>query len=322
MKTPEKAHQELNNSSKSHKNSILPADTHIQDWLANIENKHTRRAYRIDLNDFMLFKGIEKSDQFKAVERSNIIAWRDFLTKQKISIRTIKRKMSAVSKFMDFLCDIKMLAINPSIGVQRPKLTANKGVTPAMNRLTVKDFLDSPFDETIKGLRDRAIIATLFYEGVRRGEIVRLKVKDIFDDSGVKVLRVFGKGNKVRENGMNLTTVRLIHKYFEKSGHNIDVEAPLFVPVGNRTKNQPNKHLDPQSIYDLVRYYVKKFSIELPEGFGVHGTRATAITNALMNGEDLNKVKEWAGHANIATTALYDKREHPPEDSPSHSVRY
>jgi len=53
---------------------------------------------------------------------------------------------------------------------------------------------------------------------------------------------------------MNLTTIRLIHKYFEKSGHNIDVEAPLFVAVGNRIKNQPNKHLDPQSIYDLMRY--------------------------------------------------------------------
>jgi integrase len=92
--------------------------------------------------------------------------------------------------------------------------------------------------------------------------------------------------------------------------------------VSNRTKNQRNKHLDPHSIYEIVLYYVGKLEEEFPKGFGAHGARAQAITNALKNGKDLNEVREWAGHANIATTALYDKREHPPEDSPSHSVRY
>ena len=71
-------------------------------------------------------------------------------------------------------------------------------------------------------------------------------------------------------------------------------------------------------IYKLVRGY----SAQLASEIGAHACRATAGTNALENGADIAKVKEWFGHANLATTQLYDRRKSRPEDSPTFKVAY
>ncbi len=71
-----------------------------------------------------------------------------------------------------------------------------------------------------------------------------------------------------------------------------------------------------------MRYYTRKIGIGEIEGSGVHSLRATAATNALDHEADIAKVQEWLGHANIATTRLYDKRKSRPEDSPTFKVAY
>jgi site-specific recombinase XerD len=70
-----------------------------------------------------------------------------------------------------------------------------------------------------------------------------------------------------------------------------------------------------------VQYYAKRVGVNI-EGFGAHSLRATAATNALDHEADIAKVQEWLGHANIATTRLYDRRKTRPEDSPTFKVRY
>ena len=71
-------------------------------------------------------------------------------------------------------------------------------------------------------------------------------------------------------------------------------------------------------IYKLVRGYAKKLGLEI----GLHSLRATAATNALEHEADISKVQKWLGHANIATTRLYDRRKSKPEDSPTFRVNY
>jgi len=75
-------------------------------------------------------------------------------------------------------------------------------------------------------------------------------------------------------------------------------------------------------VYKLVREYAQQVNIGNVEGFGVHSLRATAATNALDHEADIAKVQEWLGHANIATTRLYDRRKSRPEDSPTFKVQY
>ena len=73
-------------------------------------------------------------------------------------------------------------------------------------------------------------------------------------------------------------------------------------------------------IYKMVKYYAERVGVNI-EGFGAHSLRATAATNALDHEADIAKVQEWLGHANIATTRLYDRRKTRPEDSPTLKVR-
>jgi site-specific recombinase XerD len=74
-------------------------------------------------------------------------------------------------------------------------------------------------------------------------------------------------------------------------------------------------------VYKMVKHYAKRVGVNI-EVFRAHSLRATAATNALDHEADIAKVQEWLGHANVATTRLYDSRKTRPEDSPTFKVRY
>ncbi len=92
----------------------------------------------------------------------------------------------------------------------------------------------------------------------------------------------------------------------------------LFRPIRNNATGQLDKAITPDGIYKLVNVY----SAELGFAIGAHALRATAATNALDHQADIAKVQEWLGHANIATTRIYDHRRTRPEDSPTFKVAY
>jgi integrase/recombinase XerD len=105
-------------------------------------------------------------------------------------------------------------------------------------------------------------------------------------------------------------------------GHGQDPSAPLFRPVRNNLTNTLDEPMTTDGVYKVVQSYARKIGIGDIERLGVHALRATAATNALDHEEDIAKVQEWLGHANIATTRLYDRRKHRPEDSPTFKVAY
>ena len=84
------------------------------------------------------------------------------------------------------------------------------------------------------------------------------------------------------------------------------------------------KHLHPDAVYqNIVKHYGAMVGIKTDvHGFCVHALRATAATNALAHNADIANVQEWLGHANIATTRLYDRRQSRPEESPKFKVEY
>ena len=98
----------------------------------------------------------------------------------------------------------------------------------------------------------------------------------------------------------------------------------MFRPVRNNRTGELERSLNANSLYrNIVRKYgqVTGLNVEV-NGLCVHSMRATAATNALSHEADIAKVQEWLGHANVATTRLYDKRNHRPEDSPTFRVEY
>lgn len=294
------------------------------EWFANLPNDKTRRAYRRDVQDFAAFAGLQRPEDFRAVARAHLIAWRQHLEERKLAPASIRRKLAALSSLFDYLCERDAVGHNPADGVKRPKASHAEGLTPALSDAQARALLDAPPESTLKGIRDRAILATLLYHGLRREELCTLKVGDLHLREGVLHLRVDGKGGKTRFLPVAVEAARRIEAYLEKAGHRGDPDGPLFRPVRNNATGTLNKPLNPASIYhEVVRYYGRQLGIKADRrGLCVHALRATAATNALARGADLARVQGWLGHADIGTTRLYDKRDHRPEDSPSFKVDY
>jgi len=289
-------------------------------WFANIDNPQTRRAYQNDVQEFMGFTGIENPLQFRDVARAHVLAWRRDLERRALSGASIRRKLAALSSLFESLCEANAIQGNPVDGVKRPKLASAEGKTPAIGDHQARSLLLVADPTTLRGLRDRAILATLLYHGLRRAELCTLHVGDIQERRGVKHLQVHGKGSKIRYVPLHPGAADAISAYLEAAGHNEDRNGALFRPVSNNTRIA-TASITPDGIYKILAGYAKALRIDVA-GFGPHALRATAATNALDHGADIAKVQEWLGHANIATTKVYDRRQSRPEDSPTFKVVY
>ena len=297
----------------------VPAEV---EWFANIDNARTRRAYQIDLRDFMRFVGIDRPEQFRSVTRAHVIAWRTSLEKRELGGATIRRKLAALSSLFEYLCDNNAVTHNPVKGVKRPTVESYEGKTPALGDHEARKLLAAPQGDGIKAKRDRALLSTLLYHGLRREELCSLRVRDIMMRRGVPHLRVHGKGGKTRYLPLHPGTAELITDYLDELGHGGIPSAPLFQPVRNNRNGKIDKAMSTDGAYKVIRGYAEQVGIGNAEAFGVHSLRATAATNALDHEADIAKVQEWLGHANIATTRLYDRRKSRPEDSPTFKVQY
>jgi site-specific recombinase XerD len=293
------------------------------EWFTNLDNARTRRAYRLDLRDFTRFVGVEFPEEMRQVTRAHLIAWRTDLERRGLARSSIRRKLAAVTSLFDHLCEVGAVNHNPVWGVKRPKIETGEGKTPALSNSQARALLEAPPSDSLKGKRDRAILAVFLHHGLRCAELCGLRVGDLESRQGVPHLRVLGKGSKLRYVPAHPLALELIHDYLEASGHGHDLEGPLFRPVKNPAGDgRTERSLTHGAIYNRVLgKYAQAAGIDLAS-FGPHALRATAATNALDRGADLAKVQEWLGHANISTTRLYDRRRSRPEDSPTFRVAY
>lgn len=288
------------------------------EWFDNISSPATRRAYRNAVGDFMAFTGIVRPEEFRIVTRAHAIKWRDELVKRGLAGSSIRHRLAALSSLFEYLCERNAVTHNPVKGVKRPKVENAEGKTPALGDHQAATLLAAPADDSLKGKRDRAILSTLLFHALRREELCRLTVRDARQQRrGVPHLVVTGKGNKLRYIPLHAGTAGLIHDYLEAAGHGDDEKGPLFRPLRSRTGAQ-GAAITPDGVYKLLQHYSTLLGFRI----GVHALRTTAATNALDHGADIAKVQEWLGHANIATTRIYDRRRTRPEDSPTFKVRY
>ena len=148
-------------------------------------------------------------------------------------------------------------------------------------------------------------LAILLYHALRRDELCRLKVKDFKQERrGVPHLKVSGKGGKMRYVPLHPAT-----------GHELEKNGALFRSTSNNRAQGSQKAITPDAVYKMVREYSEKLGFKI----GAHSLRATAATNVLDHQADIAKVQEWLGHANIATTRIYDHRKTRP---PVRSLRW
>ena len=166
------------------------------EWLANITNEKTRRAYKVDVAEFLVFSGLTEINSLRSVARAHVIAWRKDMERRGLASTSVRRKLSALSSLFDYLCERNAVLGNPVDGVKRPASNNNEGSTPALGDAQARRLLEAPPLDTLKGIRDRAILATLLYHGIRREELCRLRLKDIQSREGRHALPHSGKARQ------------------------------------------------------------------------------------------------------------------------------
>ncbi len=227
------------------------------EWFANLKNKNTQRAYRNDVASFMRFVGINRPEEFRGVTRAHVIAWRNILESQKLAPASVRRKLSALSDLYNYLCDCNAVPHNPVNGVERPSEGANEGKTPALSDEQANALLNAPRLDTLKGKRDRAILAVFLFHAVRRAELCSLRVKDYSERRGVKHLCVHGKGSKIRYIPAHPRAIQLLEKNLDAAGHLSDAGGALFRSVAlNLNLKSQAKCLSAGSVYrNVVMHY-------------------------------------------------------------------
>jgi len=251
---------------------------------------HTVTNYKIDLREF------SESIKDKPIEQITHLDVRLFLARMKeknFARRSIARKMACLRSFFKFLYREGHIKSNPSVSLSTPKI--EKKLPLFLNVDDTAKLLESPdpFDDT--GLRDRAILETLYSTGIRVGELVGLDKEDIDFISGV--LKVYGKGRKERLVPIGDKALRAIRAYFEKIGvSDINERRPVLI-------NKSKRRVSDRAVRRIVHKYIHKTSLN--ENISPHSLRHSFATHMLDRGADLRSVQELLGHANLSTTQIY-----------------
>ena len=253
-------------------------------------SSHTITNYKIDL------RGFSESIKDKPIENVTHIDVRLFLAKLKeknFSKSSVARKIAALRSFFKFLYREGLIKANPAVGLSTPKI--EKKLPLFLDTSDVVKLLESPDSSDDIGLRDRAILETLYSTGIRVSELVGLDIEDIDFISGV--LKVRGKGKKERLVPIGDKALRAIKAYFEKIGvTEINESKPVFL-------NKSKRRVSDRAVRRIVDKYIRKSSLN--ENISPHSLRHSFATHMLDRGADLRSVQELLGHASLSTTQIY-----------------
>lgn len=258
-------------------------------------SEHTRTAYRGDLAEFYKFLEGRAPASVTRDDLRRYLAGLSTRT-EPFSKRTIARKLASIRSFFRYLVREGYAKKNPASTVNNPKL--EKRLPMVLDENEIDRLLGSPEDD-VSGLRDRAILETLYSTGMRVSELVKLDVERVDFISGV--CRVTGKGSKERLCPIGDKALRAIRAYLAKRGKVSKKEAKaVFL---NHSPNGTGSRLTTRSVSRILDKYIERTCRR--SGISPHTLRHSFATHLLNRGADLRSVQELLGHENLSTTQIY-----------------
>ena len=307
-------------------------------WLAKTESERTKRAYRMDVEQFLEYLGIRPThiEHMTRILPADVTAWRDELlksggrpdadgTRQPGSNATVARKLTSIRSFFSFLQSYGYRGANPAHPhfVDTPKVP-EEGVTPAIPPKLVLKLLEAPNVELPVGKRDLGMLAVLAYMAVRVDELHQMNVGNIVRDGEHTIIRIKGKGNTTRKGVVPPIAARAVNEWIETAGIAQDRSGPLFRPtMSARGKGQDGfrrKRMTVRAIQKLIKRYCLEVGID--EAVSVHSLRVTAATEADKAGVSLKDIQRWLGHKDPRTTERYIRTGQDLDKSPAYVIRY
>ncbi|MBF0455803.1 MAG: site-specific tyrosine recombinase XerD [Magnetococcales bacterium] len=255
---------------------------------------NTLEAYRTDLLGLSEFLTGIDADFMKATPEQ-IADWISLLSERDLANATIARKRSAVGRFYRFLGVMNLRADDPTRLLDTPRRTRH--LPDILSELEVDDLIKAPDRSTELGLRDAAMLETLYATGLRVSELISLVTDGLDEELGF--LRVVGKGDKERVVPVGEVALDLIARYRRQSR-----------PVLLKGKNTPalfvsnrGKAMTRQNFWYIIRRHARDAGID--KTISPHLLRHSFASHLLNHGAELRGVQMMLGHADISTTEIY-----------------
>lgn len=259
-------------------------------------SKHTVNAYKKDIKEFILFTTSEfNENKIEEIQYTLIRSWIVKLVNDNISNRTINRKIASLKAYYKFLQKISAISASP-LSKHKALKTKKKLEVPFSELEMEKILKEIPFESSFEGARDRLLIELLYSTGIRRAELINLKLCDF--NGSKTTLKVLGKRNKERILPLLPGILSLLDSYLlyrSKLQMIADNDALFLTKSGHKIYET--------LVYRVVNKYLSKVSPKVKKS--PHILRHTFATHLLNKGADLNAVKELLGHSSLASTQVY-----------------
>jgi integrase/recombinase XerD len=278
-----------------------PADTAAIDefcdalWLEDGLARNTLESYRYDLAQFAAWLEKEHGKALPAAANADLQDYLAYLFGRKARASSVARLLSTLKRYYRYCLRQGRIAADPTLNIDAPKLP--RTLPKSLTEEDVEHLLAAPPVDAALGLRDKAMIETLYASGLRVSELVTLKVSQVSRDMGV--VRVLGKGSKERLVPLGEEALAWIARYLVEArpallaGRTSD---DLFVTSRARAMTR-------QMFWQLLRRHAARAGLR--KAISPHTLRHAFATHLLNHGADLRVVQLLLGHSDISTTQIY-----------------
>ena len=256
-------------------------------------SENTRAAYGRDLAEFVAFEGARGMTDLLGVTSTEIIAFLHHLKSLGKSSATVNRKLASLRSFFHYLIHAGMMESDPTENIKSPKI--ERKTIEYLEMSEIEKLMAVP-DDSVRGVRDRAILEVLYATGIRVSELIGLDVNDV--NLSVGFVRCRSK-EKERIVPLYPAAVKALEDYVRDIRPRLiadEEENALFV-------NMSGERMSRQGFWKIIKYYQEKAGIE--KDITPHTLRHSFAVHLLENGADLRSIQEMLGHADISSTQIY-----------------
>jgi len=255
---------------------------------------HTIKGYTSDLEQLRLYLcDTYEINKIEKVNHDMLRSWIVALMENKISPRSVGRKVSSVKSFFRWGRKFQGFDRDPTLKITLPKVSRRLPVYVEEEEMESLNT-EGHFPNSFEGMRDRLIVELFYQTGIRSNELLMLKTNDI--DFQRRTIKVLGKRNKERIIPVGIDVISLMEPYYKIRMQEFEPSPFFFITLKGDS-------LYPKLVYKIVNTYLGRVSSLRKKS--PHVLRHTFATHMLNRGADLNAIKELLGHASLAATQVY-----------------